>query len=101
MIRVLIDERIQLQHGTAHLKVTQLSRPITRSRGTDGTRASGGHAFKYRLAYLEGKRVRVLYDVHTGKADHKHIDGVELPYEFVSLQQLSEDFFKDKAEMSR
>lgn len=101
MSRVLIDERIPLQHGTAHIKVTQLNRPITRSVRTDRAGASGGHAVKYRLAYLEGERVRVLYDVHTGKPDHKHIDGVELPCELVSLQQLSKDFFQDIEELSR
>ena len=53
------------------------------------------------MAYLEGERVRVLYDVHTGKPDHKHIDGVELPYAFVSLQQLAKDFFQDIEKLSR
>jgi len=43
----------------------------------------------------------VLYDVHTGKPDHKHIDGVELPYAFVSLQQLAKDFFQDIEKLSR
>ena len=53
------------------------------------------------MAYLEGERVRVLYDVHTGKPDHKHIDGTEMPYGFVSLQRLATDFFNDIEDLPR
>ena len=88
--RTLTDERIQLRDGTAHLKVWRLSRPM-----------HPGHNFKYRLVYLEGERVRVLYDVHTGKPDHKHIDGDQLPYAFKDLQTLATDFFSDIEELPK
>jgi len=87
MSQLLIDQRIQLPHGVAHLKVWQLGSRVTGSLGS--------HSYKYRLVYLEGEWVRVLYDVHTGKPDHKHIDGLELPYTFATLQQLAADFFND------
>ena len=70
-------------------------------QGPSAVWLGGGAGVRGALAYLEGERVRVLYDVHTGKPDHKHIDGVELPYAFVSLQQLAKDFFQDIEKLSR
>lgn len=50
------------------------------------------HGYKYRAAYsLHGKRV-VGFDNERGKGDHYHLDGVERPYRFVSVEQLVEDF---------
>ena len=50
------------------------------------------HGFKYRAAYvLNGVRV-VGFDNERGKGDHCHLDGRELPYTFVSVEQLVEDF---------
>lgn len=50
------------------------------------------HGFKYRAAYvLDGVRV-VGFDNERGKGDHCHLDGVEVPYEFVSIERLIEDF---------
>lgn len=46
------------------------------------------HGFKYRLVYaLEGQRI-VGFDNERGKGDHMHVDGIELPYLFTSLEQL-------------
>jgi len=50
------------------------------------------HGFKYRLVYVcDGKRI-VGFDNERGKGDHMHLDGQEYPYEFISLEQLIEDF---------
>lgn len=50
------------------------------------------HGYKYRAAYaLNGKRI-VGFDNERGKGDHCHLDGQELPYTFVSVEQLVEDF---------
>ena len=35
------------------------------------------------------------YDNETGKGDHKHVDEVEVPYEFTDLDSLQADFWTD------
>ena len=47
---------------------------------------------KYRFAWVEKGACRVLFDNHRGKTDHCHIDGVEKPYEFLSVEKLYDDF---------
>jgi len=55
------------------------------------------HGIKYSLVYIvQGQRV-VGYDNERGKGDHKHIDGVELPYRFTDLRQLKLHFLADIA----
>ena len=50
------------------------------------------HGYKYRAAYTcDGVRV-VGFDNERGKGDHCHLDGQELPYTFISVEQLVEDF---------
>jgi hypothetical protein len=50
------------------------------------------HGYKYRAVYVrDGQRV-VGFDNERGKGDHCHLDGQELPYQFVSVEQLVEDF---------
>jgi hypothetical protein len=55
------------------------------------------HGFKYRLAYVVGETCVVRYDNERGKGDHKHIGGVETPYTFTTLDNLSNDFWADVA----
>jgi hypothetical protein len=53
------------------------------------------HPFKYSL-FLGRRGERLVgYDNERGKGDHKHIRGVESPYEFVSLRRLVVDFVED------
>ena len=87
MSRKILDQRIRLPRGTAHLLIWELD--------GESLPPSAPHRYKYRLAYLEGERVRVLYDVHTGKSDHKHIDGIEHAYTFSTTKRLVDDFFSD------
>lgn len=50
------------------------------------------HGYKYRAVYVVNG-VRVLgFDNERGKGDHYHLDGVERPYVFSSVEQLVEDF---------
>jgi len=49
------------------------------------------HDFKYRLYYGEKKR-ELGFDNERNKGDHCHIDKIELPYQFVSPEQLMDDF---------
>jgi hypothetical protein len=56
------------------------------------------HRFKYRFYFgrADGTSI-VRYDNERGKGDHRHVDGSEERYLFVSLQQLFNDFNADKA----
>ena len=53
------------------------------------------HGFKYRLYFGRGGRCLVRYDNETGKGDHRHILGKEMPYRFVSVAKLRSDFEAD------
>ena len=53
------------------------------------------HGLKYRLFYgRNGLRI-VGYDNQSGKGDHKHINEVEVPYKFVTVEKLVTDFLAD------
>lgn len=53
------------------------------------------HGFKYRLYYGRRGACLVRYDNETGKGDHRHVGGREMPYEFRSVEQLRRDFERD------
>lgn len=53
------------------------------------------HALKYRLFFGRAGRCLVRYDNESGKGDHRHIRGKEMPYRFVSLARLRRDFESD------
>ena len=55
------------------------------------------HEFKYRLAYVVGEACVVRYDNEAGKGDHRHVGTKEMPYVFVSVDQLLDDFLADVA----
>jgi hypothetical protein len=55
------------------------------------------HGFRYRFVWVQVlengvHRRRVLFDNHSGKSDHYHLDKSEYPYDFKDLDQLYEDF---------
>jgi Family of unknown function (DUF6516) len=58
------------------------------------------HSFKYRLYYGLGGEDRVRYDNERGKGDHRHLNGVESSYEFVSVDRLLDDFERDVQDWS-
>jgi hypothetical protein len=71
--------------GLVEMKIWKLSCPVPPC----------DHAFKYRLVYiLDGKRL-VGFDNERGKGDHKHLDGKESAYRFVSIDQLLDDFMAE------
>ncbi len=84
--RKAVDSRLVLPNGDLlHLRVWEVPEPVPPSE----------HRFKYSLFYgRPGERV-VLYDNERGKGDHKHVRGVETPYEFTTREQLIEDFLAD------
>jgi hypothetical protein len=53
---------------------------------------------KYRLFYGLPGQERVRYDNERGKGDHRHVAGSETGYNFVSLDQLLDDFERDVQE---
>ena len=53
------------------------------------------HAFKYRLAFVVDGVCVLRYDNETGKGDHKHVGGKEIPYLFTSPEQLLADFWRE------
>ncbi len=55
------------------------------------------HGLKYSLFYgRPGQRI-VGYDNEAGKGDHRHYGEHELPYVFVTMERLLQDFFADVA----
>lgn len=53
------------------------------------------HRYKYRLSFGTAGNCRVRYDNERGKGDHRHIDGREEAYAFVTLEDLLADFERD------
>jgi len=53
------------------------------------------HPYKYRLHYqvADGSDY-IRYDNERGKGDHRHIAGVEEPYQFESVEKLAKDFYE-------
>lgn len=54
------------------------------------------HGFKYRLNCCTADgATTVRYDNETGKGDHKHVRGKEMPYAFKGIDTLLDDFWRD------
>jgi hypothetical protein len=54
------------------------------------------HGYKYRLNYsLKDGTLIVRYDNKIGKGDHKHIGTDQMPYSFVNVDKLVDDFLAD------
>jgi hypothetical protein len=51
------------------------------------------HRYKYRLAFVVNEVCVLRFDNEAGKGDHLHIGEREVPYQFVSLNRLVEDFW--------
>ena len=83
--RKITRTRLVVDPGFADLVVWQVPEPV----------AGSAHGYKYRLAYVVGGICRVRYDNERGKGDHRHLDGVEKPYAFRSLERLLLDFWRD------
>ena len=53
------------------------------------------HGFKYSFVYIVNSIRLIGYDNERGKGDHRHINGMEYPYEFTTPSQLMADFQDD------
>ena len=57
--------------------------------------AGSAHTYRYRLfSGRNGERI-VGYDNERGKGDHRHLDGIEGPCIFTSVENLVRDFLAD------
>lgn len=50
------------------------------------------HGYKYSAVYVVGGGRVVGFGNERGNGDHCHLDGTKVPYTFVSVEQLVEDF---------
>jgi hypothetical protein len=53
------------------------------------------HGLKYSLFYGNSVARIVGYDNGGGKGDHRHFQGVETPYVFITVEKLIADFWSD------
>lgn len=56
---------------------------------------------RYSLYYVKYGKVIIGYDNHYPKGHHKHLHGIEYPYDFENISRLLEDFKKDRQEYER
>ena len=83
--RIFYDKAILPDGSVIEMTIWQLPRPT----------AERFHGLKYSLYYgRSGERI-VGYDNERGKADHKHINGVESRYKFIDVETLIADFLAD------
>ena len=82
--QLLLKQRLVLSESTfAEIVIWQLPAPL------DGSI----HDYKYRLAYVVNGVCVLRYDNEAGKGNHLHINEQEIVYNFVSTEQLIDDFF--------
>ncbi len=84
---LLMRERRVLATGFIEVIVWRLPEPV---RGST-------HGLKYRLAYVVEGNCVLRYDNEAGKGDHRHVGSKQMPFAFVSVEQLLDDFFSDVA----
>ena len=60
-----------------------------------GSRSPGG--IRYRLVFVRrgGEEPAVLYDNHSPKGHHRHVQGIEQKYAYSDVEQLLTDFRAD------
>jgi hypothetical protein len=84
---LLMRERRVLEAGFIEVVVWGLLQPLSGST----------HSLKYRLAYVVAGECVLRYDNEAGKGDHRHVGAKEMPYVFVSVDKLLDDFLADVA----
>ena len=82
--QLLLKQRLILSETSfAEIVIWQLPAPL----------AGSAHHFKYRLAYVVNNACVIRCDNEAGKGNHVHINAQEVEYNFVSTEQLINDFF--------
>ena len=73
---LLMRERFVLsRRAFVEIRDRKLPKPLSQST----------HAFKYRMAYVANGRCVLRFDNEAGKGDHKHVEEIEVPYQFRHL----------------
>jgi len=75
--------------------------PTAESGDCRAERRGSRHRFKYRLAFVVDGVCVLRFDNEAGKGDHKHVGGEQVPYAYISLEQLMTDFWNEVARWSR
>jgi Family of unknown function (DUF6516) len=84
--RLLHYDRIDYDDGAiVEMVLWRVPTPVAPSR----------HDLKYSLFYGRPGVREIGYDNERGKGDHRHLLGVETPYDFVSVEKLIADFWSD------
>jgi Family of unknown function (DUF6516) len=83
---LLIRQRIALS-ATAFVDIVvwRVPKPV---RGSN-------HDIKYRLALVVDRVCVMRYDNEAGKGDHRHVRNSEQPYQFIDVDTLLADFWRD------
>ena len=85
--RIFYDKAALPDGGIVEMVIWRLPKP----------EADRPHGLKYRLYYgRSGVRI-VGYDNERGKGDHRHVNGRETRYRFVTVEKLVADFLTDVA----
>ena len=80
---LVIDRKVTLEDGSiVQAVVWELPVPLKGSP----------HRYKYRLYFGRQGECMVRFDNEQGKGDHKHVMGVEVPYNFRDIPTLLKDF---------
>lgn len=88
--QLLLREREELeQGGFVEMVLWKLPKPT----------ADRPHGYKYRLAYVRGRRCVLRYDNETGEGDHRHIGSRSESYRFTTIDALLNDFMVDVRRM--
>ncbi|MEQ1630520.1 MAG: DUF6516 family protein [Gallionella sp.] len=88
---LLYREKRSYAGGIIEMIIWQVPEPVPPSE----------HPYKYRFVFVRDNQRLVGYDNERGKGDHKHIDDLEVRYQFVNEAQLLEDFWRDVQEATK
>ncbi len=79
------EKRVLVDGSIIEMVIWKIPKPLLGS----------AHFYKYRLYFgRKGNRI-VGFDNEYGKGDHCHLDGVEKPYVFNSVEALVRDFLSE------
>lgn len=87
---LLLKQKLVISESSfVEMVIWQLSTPL----------AGSTHTFKFRFAYVVNSVCVLRFDNEAGKGNHYHRHNQEFEYQFVSTDQLIDDFFAMVNEM--
>ena len=81
----LMNERVMSNCAFVEITTWKLATPLEGS----------AHLYKYRLAHVVDEVCVLRFDNEAGKGDHKHLNEIEVPYQFTDLDTLQADFWAE------